>query len=170
MLFGDEDEGELEDAIAIYEGFHRFAPRKIGEFHPSFKLPSRCNKQGRAVDVLYRSDKVDPETLKKPRGTHDYIHEHDSRGVYTYLPRGPGPVVDVPPLIRDAGALCLLGPCLGFKFRRGGKVVEAVGKKPFPELYWAPSGRALIVVQDKRDVLALVWGGKLDVEPRGIVG
>jgi hypothetical protein len=161
---------EVDRAIAIYEGFHRFTPRKIGEFHPSFKIPSRVNKQGVSVDVLYRSDKTDPETLRKPRKPIVYIHEHDSKGVYTYLPRGPGELVETPHWIRDAQALSMLGYCLGFKFKRDGKLVEAKGKKPLPELYCTANGKALIVVQDKRDVLALVWGGKLDVEPRGIVG
>jgi len=161
---------EIDIAVAIYEGFHRFAPRKVGEFHPSMKIPSRVNKQGPAVDVLYRSNKTDPETLKKPRKPIDYIHEHDSKGVFTYLPRGPGELVETPHWIRDAKALCRLGHCLGFKFKRDGKIVEAKGKKPLPELYCTANGKALVVVQDKRDVLALVWGGKLDVEPRGIVG
>lgn len=159
-----------DQSLAIYEGFHRFAPRKVGEFHPSFKLPSKANKQGPAVDVLYRSNKVDPETLTKPRRSIDYIHEHDSRGVHTYLPRGPGDVVEVPTWIRNANSLAKLGDCLGFKFKRAGQVVEAVGKTPLPELYCTSNGKCLVIVQDKRDVLALVWGGKLDVEPRGIVG
>lgn len=161
---------EVEQAVAIYEGFHRYSPRKIGEFHPSFKLPSRVNKQGPAVDVLYRSGKVDPETLKKPRKPLDYIHEHDSKGVTLYLPRGPGPTIETPAWIRNATALSRLGLCLGFKFKRDGQVVEAKAKAPLPELYTTANGKALVVVQDKRDVLAIVWGGKLDVEPRGIVG
>jgi len=161
---------ELDLAVAIYEGFNRFAPRKVGAFHASFKLPSRVNRQGASVDVLYSSDKTDPETLKKPRRAQSYIHEHDSQGVHTYLVRGPGETVETPHWIRDAQALSKLGDCLGFKFKRAGKVVEAVGKKPLPELYCTANGKALIVVQDKRDVIALVWGGKLDVEPRGIVG
>ncbi len=161
---------EVKKAVAIYEGFHRFAPRKLGEFHASFKIPSRVNPQGRAVDVLYRSDKTDPETLKKPRAPLDYIHEHDSKGVVLYLPRGPGETIDTPDWIRDAKALSRLGDCLGFKFERDGKIVEGKGKKPLPELYTTANGKCLIVVQGKRDVLALVWGGKLDVEPRGIVG
>lgn len=161
---------ERERAIAIYEGFHRYSPRRIGEFHRAFTIPSRCNKQGPSVDVLYRSAKVDPETLVKPKRPQDYIHEHDSHGVHTYIPRGPGELVETPDWIRKATALALLGQCLGYKFRRDGKVVEARGQKPLPELYCTANGKALVVVQDKRDVLALVWGGKLIVEPRGIVG
>lgn len=161
---------EAERAIAIYEGFHRFSPRKVGEFHPSFKIPSRVNRQGPAVDVLYRSDKVDPETLKKPRSPQNYIHEHDSKGVMAYLPRGPGELVETPDWIREAKALSSLGQCLGLKFTRDGKLVEGKATKPLPELYTTANGKALIIVQGKRDVLAIVWGGKLNVEPRGIVG
>jgi hypothetical protein len=164
------DDAEATLAIGIYEGFHRFAPKKIGEFHPAFKIPSRANRQGPSVDVLYRSDKVDPETLKKPRRAQDYIHEHDSKGVHTYLPRGPGQLVEVPDWICDARILSRLGHCLGFKFKRDGELITAEARAPLPELYTTPNGRALLVVQSKRDVLALVWGGKLDVEPRGIVG
>ena len=161
---------EVEKAVAIYEGFHRFAPRKIGEFHPSLVIPSRVNLQGVALNVLYRSDKIDPETLKKPRKPLDYIHEHDSKGVNLYLPRGPGELVEVPAWIRDAKALSKLGTCLGFKFKRDGKDIEAEGRAPMPELYTTSNGKALLVIQSKRDVLAIVWGGKLRVEPRGIVG
>ena len=74
--------------------------------------------------MIYRSDKTDPETLKKPRKPLDYIHEHDSKGVYTYLPRGPGETIETPHWIRDAKALSKLGDCLGFKFKRDGKVIE----------------------------------------------
>lgn len=159
-----------ERAIAMYEGFHRFEPRRIGEFPASMVIPSRCNKQGPSVDLLYRSGKVDPETLKKPRRPQDYIHEHDSKGVHTYLTRGPGETVKTPKWIVETTALCRLGDCLGFKFKRDGKVVEAKAEKPLPEWYCTPCGKALLVIQDKRDVLALVWGGELNVEPRGIVG
>jgi hypothetical protein len=50
---------------------------------------------------------------------------------------------------------------------------------PAPRVDWTEAqargatgkdGKALVVVQGKRKVLALIWGGKLDVEPRGIVG
>jgi len=39
-----------------------------------------------------------------------------------------------------------------------------------PELYTIPAGTALLVVEDKRHVAAIIWGGALGVECRGIVG
>ena len=77
----------------------------------------------------------------------------------------------MPARIRNAETLTALGLCcLGFSYDSGDGVVEAKVTKPYPELYTIPSGHALIVVQAKRKVLALIWGGKLRVERRGIVG
>jgi hypothetical protein len=76
----------------------------------------------------------------------------------------------VPAFIRDADSLVLLGDCLGFTYENEyGEAIEASATNPLPELYTIPSGRALVVVQSKRTVLALLWGGKLGVEARGIV-
>jgi hypothetical protein len=154
----------------LYEAFHRHPPRKIGEFAPSFVIPHRVFKQGKAIDVLYRSNKVDPETLKTPRRPVDYIHEHDP-GVFTYLAEGDGTSVATPHWVRDADALVLLGKCLGFKFTGpDGELVEAQGKNPLPELYATTNGKALLVIDDKCSLIAVMWGGELGVEPRGIVG
>lgn len=156
-------------AARLYEDFHRYKPRKVGEFDPSFEIPSHLIKQGKSVDILYRSSKVDPETLKKPRRPIDYIHEHDS-GVVTYLPDGEGDRIATPSWIREIDALVLLGKCLGFKFEGpNGKIVEAEGKSPLPELYTTVDGKALLVVDDKCILIAIMWGGRLGVEPRGIV-
>lgn len=167
---------DVRNATDLYEGFHRYEPRKIGEFAPSFEIPSRVFRQGRAIDVLYRSPKTDPETLKRPRKPIDYIHDHDSRGVTTYLANGDGDEIETPDWIRGAEALTSLGLCLAFTFEDPmGREVKAKGKQPLPELYalqvgWLPTRAALLVVQSKRDVIAIIWGGKLRVEPRGIVG
>lgn len=167
---------DVKNASDLYEDFHRYEPRDIGEFAPSFRIPSHVYKQGRAVDVLYRSLKTDPETLKRPRKPVDYIHDHDSRGVVTHLVDGDGERVATPDWIRSATALTMLGQCIGFSFEgRDGEPVQAKGQRPLPELYavqtggWSPKA-ALLVIQDKREVIAIIWGGKLRVEPRGIVG
>lgn len=157
-------------AAALYEAFHRHPPRKVGEFHSSFAIPDHLFKQGSSVDVLYRSTKVDPETLKKPRKPVDYIHEHDP-GVATYFADGDGERIATPAWIRDIDALVLLGDFLGCKFKdQAGKIIEIEGTKPLPELYATVDGKALVVVDGKRTLIAIVWGGKLGVEPRGIVG
>lgn len=179
-------------AIDKYREFHRFEPRKIGAMK-GLVLPARMQRAGVAKWVTYRSDKTDPETLKRPRRPVDYIHEHDA-GVHVYLPEsawvprmtpprvgeqgeglrervrtdiGAGKVVDVPDqLLEPDASLVLLGKCLGFKFDE----TEAEGAAPLPELYCTTDGKVLLVVQSKRDLLAAMWGGGLGVFARGIDG
>lgn len=167
-----------DDARDLYENFHQYEPVKIGEFAADFRLPQRVYQQGKAINVLYRSMKCDPETLKKPRKPVDYIHDHDSPGVMTYLVDGEGELVEVPDWIQKTTALTCLGKCLGFAFEDpNGKKIDAEGTAPLPELFaiqvrdgWFKKKAALLVIQDKREVIAVVWGGRLRVEPRGIVG
>jgi hypothetical protein len=163
----------VDQAVEKYVQFHRLEPRDIGRFSSSFKIPDRMACVGAATHVLYRSDKVDPVTLRKPKAPRNYIHDHD-HGVGCYLPLDEGDgaaTVAVPYWIRETQALCLLGQCLGFRFRdEGGKLVRAEGTRPLPELYCTPDGRCLLVIQDKRHLLAAIWGGVLGVEARGIVG
>lgn len=169
---------EQQDAAELYEDFHRYPPTKIGEFASSFRIPRVVFKQGKALHVMYRSPKVDPETLQKPRKPVDYIHEHDSVGVTTYLLEGAGERTEVPSWICDSTSLTCLGKCLGFAFEDpDGKKIDGEGTDPLPELYaiqvrdgWFKKKAALLVVQDKREIIAVVWGGKLAIEPRGITG
>lgn len=156
-------------AADLYEAFHRFAPRRVGDFAKGFEIPATLHKQGAAVHVMYRSDKVDPATLRRPRKPVDYIHEHKP-GVICAVADRPGKQIALPSFVVETDSLTLLGQCLGFAFQNGERTIEAVGKGKLPELYATPNGRALLVIQDKAKVLACCWGGKLTVEPRGIVG
>ena len=82
-----------------------------------------------------------------------------------------GREIAVPSWLHGSEQLVLLGECMGYAYVDGdGAGVEAKSTAPLPELYTTPDGHALVVVQDKREVLALVWGGGLGVEWRGIVG
>lgn len=162
-------------AIRKYFDFHQQEPVKIGQFHADLERRLREGRAvlvGAAVHVLYRSDKLNPTTLED-EGWIDYIHDHD-RGVNTYrADRGAGelgPERSVPAFIRNASELTWLGFCLGFAYKdHDGKEVEAKGKRPLPDLFCTPNGKALLVIQNKRTLLALMWGGRLGVEPRGIV-
>lgn len=163
------------EAVDKYEEFHRYAPKSIGEFARGFKIPARMLKAGDAKWTTYRSPKVDPATLKKPRRPVNYIHEHDA-GVEVYLPLNAdapeldGEPCDVPDEFRQVAALVKLGESLGFCYNVDGEEVEAEGAAPLPELYCTPDGRCLLVVQDKSEVLAMIWGGALGVFARGIDG
>ncbi len=158
----------MSRAIKKYVDFHQHEPRRIGDFHASLVIPARAVCVGPALDVLYRSDKLNPET-GEDEGWIDYIHEHD-KGVHIYLGDGEGPERAVPQFIRAAKELTWLGDCLGLRYRdHEGHDAEMKGTRPLPELYTTPNGRALLVIQGKRKLLAMVWGGRLGVEPRGIV-
>lgn len=162
-------------AMAKYEEFHRYPPTLIGEFEPELRIPRRVRLAGDAKWVAYRSGKVDPSTLKLPKRPVNYIHEHDA-GVMTYTVPAPdfepeGDETDVPSFIVEAPALTLLGECLGFHFvTPAGGPRTGNGDDPLPELYTTPCGKALLVIQDKRQVLAMMWGGALGVFARGIDG
>lgn len=166
-----EESPSYREAIEKYREFHRLDPKKVGRFPPGFKIPRSIYKAGCSKWVTYRSNKVDPETLLRPRKPINYIHEHDA-GVVTYVtdPQGGHDAVDVPQEFRGYGALVLLGFCLGFAFEHDGEEQEVEGRSPLPELYTVPSGKCLIVIQSKRDVLAMMWGGALGVFARGIDG
>jgi hypothetical protein len=161
---------EAEEAVDKYVEFHRYEPRRIGEFPASFRIPTHLNRAGRNLHVTYRSGKVDPATLRKPKRPVDYIHEHDA-GVVCYTADGDGPRVEVPARFRDVPALTRLGQSLGFAFEDvDGKKVVAESREPYPDLYTTPDGKCLLIIQSRKQVLAMIWGGGLGVFGRGIDG
>lgn len=163
------------DAVDRYKTFHQKDPRRVGRFAAAMSIPHEVEVVGKAVAVMYRSAKIDPETGRPPRGgAQNYIHEHDA-GVMLYRParaRSSGQRAEVPKALQrldQQGTLTLLGECLGLDY--DGASGEFSVEFPFrPELYCSPDGRHLLVIQDKREILYLVWGGALGVEARGIVG
>jgi len=160
----------VKKATRLYKDFHKFNPRDIGEFKPSFYIPDEAVFVGDAVDVMYRSDKLEPIT-HIDEGMIDYIHKH-KKGVKVYRTdaKADGTVRKVPKWIWEAQQLVCLGESLGFTYRdHDGTQVNADVAPPLPELYATPNGKALLVIERKQKVVALIWGGKLDVEPRGIV-
>ena len=162
---------QAEQAVNKYREFHRLEPMRIGEFD-DLHIPKRMYRAGAAKWVTYQSGKVDPETLRRPSKPLNYIHEHDA-GVGLYLAarrHATGHAVDVPHTFREVSALVRLGACLGFCFEGPAGKHEAKGTRPLPDLYATPDGRCLLVIQSKRQVLAMMWGGGLGVYARGIDG
>lgn len=164
----------MSRAIKKYLDFHQQEPVKVGTFHRDLEhrlRDGRVFEVGPAIHVLYRSDKLNPETLED-EGWIDYIHDHKG-GVRVYRADRAaaelGPERIVPAYVRNATELTWLGYCLGFAYEGDDREVNAKGKHPLPELFCTPNGRALLVIQGKRSLLAVIWGGKLGVEPRGIV-
>lgn len=149
--------------------FHQFGPRGSGPFAPYLSIPRRARRVGNAKYVLYRSDKLNPST-GEDEGFIDYIHEHDP-GVHTYrADDSVGPMVRVPEFLLECSRLVFLGECLGFGYADAKGLVEAEPDGRTAELYTLPSGKALLVIEDKSRICAMMWGGKLGVESRGIVG
>jgi hypothetical protein len=154
-----------------YIEFHTTEPNSIGRFNVDMKIPSTAKLAGTAVNVLYSSDKLNP-TTGEDEGWIDYIHDHKG-GVRVFRTDAhySGPTRRVPNWIASQTELTWLGYCLGFSYRdEDGYLVKADATEPLPELYTTPNGRALLVIQGKRRVVAIIWGGKLGVERRGIVG
>ncbi len=170
------DPAEQEAAVAKYKEFHRQDPVKIGEFGGNFAIPKHVYRAGKCLWTTYRSTKVDPSTLRKPRKPVNYIHEHDA-GVMLYVvdageldAETPLERVAVPREFQQVEVLTRLGHNLGYKFVLEGNDLEAEAVEPLPELYCTPDGKCLLVVQSKRTVIAMMWGGALGVFARGIDG
>lgn len=156
---------DFSEGVNKFLEFHALEPSKVGEFAKSFKIPKKTYRVGEAEWIAYRSTKWE--------GKHNsYMHEHEL-GVYTHRADAPNPgpyeSVITPEWILEARTLIRLGDCLGFSYYHNGST-EARMKRPYPELYCVPSGKALIIVVDKASVAVLLWGGMLDVTARGIVG
>jgi hypothetical protein len=161
----------MQSAVNKYVEFHTHDPIEEGEFAKDFRIPKQVVRAGDAVHVLYGSDKRNPST-GIDEGWIDYIHDHDP-GVKVYrCDHGcTGPLHRVPKWLAEEKELIWLGECAGFSYRDAdGNKVDAEAISPCPDLYTVPSGKALLVIQGKKRVEALIWGGDLGVERRGIVG
>ncbi len=155
-------------AIRMFRLFHTRDYRGDGAFHPSLTIPATVRCMGDALRTDYRSDKLNP-TDGDDEGWIDYTHKHDG-GVKLCQPaRGASGDTNVPAWIRNVDQLTWLGKVLALEFRDGDGVHEMRGTEPLPELFASPTGKALFVIQSKRTLLAIIWGGRLAVERRGIV-
>lgn len=167
-----------EAAVAKFREFHRYEPKKVTDFPRGFKIPTEMVCVGPAKHTMYRSGKVDPSTLKKPKRPIDYIHQHDA-GVKYYMAPDDEDLdeleiesdhVAIPRSFAQAEALVKLGESIGGAFEVDGEQVDFEAVSPLPELYCTTDGKCLLVIQDRREVLAMIYGGALGVFGRGIDG
>src|SRR5690606_32112954 len=141
-------------------------------FHADLVIPAAVVRLGAAENVLYRSDKLNP-TAGEDEGWIDYIHEHGAGVIAHRVEARPAAGADLGAApgrpARQRGPP-RLGKSLGFGYRdEGGHVRKVAATEPLPELYTTPTGRALLIIQSKRRLLAMIWGGRLGVQRRGIV-
>lgn len=157
------DPPDLDRGVRKFLEFNGMDLRSIGPFSTALSIPDGGYLLGPGKWITYRSDKWND-------GRHDYIHEFGKSVKIVDFDGGEGSLVAVPSRFARAQTLVKLGTCLGFSFAQGREVIEAKTRGRKPELYCTPCGRALFVVQDKQKFLTGMWGGKLAVESRGIVG
>ena len=155
----------LRKAVEIFEDFHDFDVRNVGQFAASVRIPPRVHLGGKCQWVTYRSDKWG-------KGTYDYVHDITSfpKVRVGLVQQQTGKTVKVPQRIQSTETLTFIGRALGFGYMDDdGEEVEAKAKRGY-EWYWSTTGKALILIASKRRVHAVVWGGALNVTRRGIVG
>ena len=154
---------DLSRGLKKYFEFQQLDPKDTGYFNSRMRIPASIYLAGPAVQTMYRSSKWGD-------GSHDYYHDHDAGVRVGIAGDAVGPIVRVPKFIRDASTLVLLGKCLQFTYLDADdEQIDVKARGTLPELYCIPSGKALIVVQGKSRLLAIIWGGRLGVEERGIV-
>lgn len=146
----------IKKAADMYREFNDLDPKKVKTLKA---MPTRVRYGGRVHCTMYASKKWG-------EGLHNYKHDHDS-GVKIYFSGGAGDTA-VPASIVNVGALAKMGRVIGIEFTDpNDEDCEYIGSSKH-ELYCTPNGRALVVVVNGR-VDALIWGGKMHVEARGIV-
>lgn len=164
----------MEKALHLYREFHSYDPVRVGQFSKGFRIPREGKYVGEAKTMYYTSDKLNPVT-GEDEGHIQYYHPHEG-GVRLYLTdskgmQRPGGMRRIPKWIYGTKELVRLGDFDGFDYEDfDGEMKKAEGIGRLPEWYAIPSGKALLVIQDKRFVQAILWGGDLRVEWRGVVG
>lgn len=155
---------DMSEGVKKFMEFHQLEPKRIATFAPGFKIPKKISRIGAAEWVAYCSSKW---TGKKE----NYIHDHQY-GVNVYEPNKNSldyPVYAVPNYISNAKTLIRLGDCIGYDTKKFNDK-SVVEKSRYPSLYCTPNGRALLVIEGRSRLIAMIWGGGLDVTARGIVG
>lgn len=188
--YAESEPEDLEAGISIFTDFHQYGPKKQGRFPASLKIPSKVFTAGAAEWVFYASNKWEHKQ-------NFYMHEH-GWGVTCYLTDGGNRRTQVPDKYRNVDTLVRLGQCRGGPAKlpaRAKDLRDNVGKTanegkglgfvwtgsdgqldgalvgpPYPELYCTPDGGCLLVIENKKKIRAMIWGGGMRVKAEGIVG
>jgi hypothetical protein len=152
-------------ATRLFTGFHDYDPRDVGKLNASLIIPEAVFYAGPCTYVTYRSNKWND-------GTHDYIHKIESypRVSLGFVDEDTGRTRRVPSRISNNATLVQIQTrAIGFGYRK------LDGEEQHAEVsgcqwFWHPVGKALLLIRNKRKLVAIAWGGKLDFKPQGLVG
>jgi len=155
----------LDKGLKMYNLFHDLEHKKVVQFN--CKIPDKVAYVGKAVWTFYESTKWENKLIA-------YKHEHEA-GVKFYWADdlNEGKTINTPSWILKSDVIVWLGHYLGGEYEDAEGIVDVdIGKgKKHPDLFTTCDGTALIVVDhDPTRVVALIWGGNLNVTARGIVG
>lgn len=151
--------------MKLFEGFHSYDVKDVKRLPASVMVPETICYAGPCVYVTYRSDKWKD-------GTHDYVHDIESfpRVKVGLVDKRGGRMIRVPKRINNDTTLAALNKkALGFGYKDDdGDLVDAGANGC--KWYWHPQGKALLLIRNSRKLVAVIWGGKLDWKPQGLVG
>jgi hypothetical protein len=162
---------EVEEAKQAWKGFHkRNDVDWVKKVHLKEPFPKSWGFVGRCVTTYYASDKWQEDRDFFER----YYHDSDKdTGLWVPVSNEFTWLGDRQPpsrWVKPPKSLAVLGFALGFDTIRHDNKNEGQWKpKKGSLLLTGPKERRLYVLEDGR-ITALVWGPKLRVEPRGIVG
>jgi hypothetical protein len=150
---------DANSGLKKFKEFHQMEPKKVGPLS-NFKMPTSLVCAGTMTWIYYSS-------TKWGKGRYDYKHEHES-GVKLYVNDNiEGSQHATPQWICKLDTIWKLGACIGYEFiDKDNTKVSATCRGC--TLWAAPNGKALLIL-DGNKVHAIIYGGKLGVEARGIV-
>lgn len=150
-------------AVRLFEDFHQYEPKDARPLPASVVVPEFVELVGACTYVTYRSDKWND-------GTHDYVHDIESFPRVKVGKVSRGGTYRLPARISDAATLVALNKrALGFGYEeQSGELVDATARNC--QWFWHPGGKALLLIQDRKRLKVVIWGGKLDWKPQGLVG
>lgn len=155
---------DMSQGLQLYAAFHQLDYKKIVQF-PNLVIPAKAYHSGQATWTYYESKKWEGTT-------HGYKHEHESgvKIAWTDQSEDADKLINVPEFIRKTKTLVRLGAYIGGEYEDfDGDIIDVDVSKPYPDLFSIPDGTALLII-DAQGVVAIIWGGNLNVTARGIVG
>ena len=158
----------MRKAKKLFETFHQFSHRELVA-SPAV-IPKQAHCVGIAQTMYYTSDKLNPLS-GEDEGHQSYYHDHGKKVTLCLTDADEGYLRKIPKWIHESKSLVLLGECDGFDYENlDGELIEARMNDQYTDWYAVPSGKALLAIYKEREILAILWGGDLHIEWRGVVG